>query len=125
MGIKVYTIGVGTTGRAPVPVTDALGRKSLQWMQVNIDEATLEKVASITGGKYFRATDTDSLAKIYAEIDKLEKTKVEAQHFVDYRELAVQSYAAGWITVPPLLLIAFVLLALRLLLQQTWLRELA
>ena len=125
MGIKVYTIGVGTKGQAPVPVTDAFGRKSLQWMQVNIDEATLEKVASITGGKYFRATDTDSLTKIYAEIDELEKTSVEAQHFVDYRELAVQSYAAGRITVPPLLLIAFVLLAARLLLQQTWLRELA
>jgi Ca-activated chloride channel family protein len=125
MGIKVYTIGVGTKGQAPVPVTDAFGRKSLQWMPVNIDEATLEKVASITGGKYFRATDTDSLANIYAEIDQLEKTSVEAQHFVDYRELAVQSYAAGRITVPPLLLIAFVLLTVRLLLQQTWLRELA
>ncbi len=57
-----------------MPVTDAFGRKSLQWMQVNIDEATLAKVAAITGGKYFRATDTDSLAKIYTEIDKLEKT---------------------------------------------------
>mgnify|MGYP001824502649 CR=1 FL=1 len=125
LGIKVYTIGVGTQGQAPVPVTDALGRKSLQWMQVNIDEATLEKVASITGGKYFRATDTDSLASIYAEIDQLEKTNVEAQHFVDYRELAVQPYTAGWITVPPLLLIAFLLLAARLFLQQTWLRELA
>ena len=125
MGIKVYTIGVGTQGQAPVPVTDAFGRKSLQWMQVNIDEATLEKVASLTGGKYFRATDTDSLKNIYAEIDKLEKTKVEAQHFVDYRELAVQSYKAGRITVPPLLLVAFVLLTARLLLQQTWLRELA
>jgi Ca-activated chloride channel family protein len=94
-------------------------------MPVNIDEATLEKVASISGGKYFRATNTDSLAGIYAEIDQLEKTKVEAQHFVDYRELAVQSYAAGSMTLPPLLLIAFALLAVRLLLQQTWLRELA
>ena len=83
-------------------------------MPVNIDEATLEKVASITGGKYFRATDTDSLAGIYAEIDQLEKTKVEAQHFVDYRELAVQSYAATWMTMPPLLLIAFALLTVRL-----------
>ena len=125
MGIKVYTIGVGTQGQAPVPVTDAFGRKSLQWMPVNIDEATLKEVASITGGKYFRATDTDSLKNIYAEIDKLEKTKVEAQNFVDYRELAVQSYKAGRLTFPPLLLIAFFLLAARLLLQQTWLRELA
>lgn len=92
-------------------------------MPVSIDEATLEKVAFTTGGKYFRATDTDSLEAIYAEIDELEKTKVEAQHFVDYRELAVQPYMAGRLNLPPLLMIAFVLLAARLLLQQTWLRE--
>ncbi|MEZ6136271.1 MAG: VWA domain-containing protein [Pirellulaceae bacterium] len=124
MGIKIYTIGVGTKGRAPVPVTDPFGRRSVQWMEVNIDEETLEKVASITGGKYFRATNTDSLARIYGEIDKLEKTRVDAQHFVDYRELAVQSYTSGWITVPPMLLIALVLLIVRVALQQTWLREL-
>ena len=124
MGIKVYTIGVGTKGQAPVPVTDAFGRKTIQWMPVNIDEATLTKVADITGGKYFRATDTDSLEKIYAEIDAMEKTKVEAQHFVDYRELAVQPYRIAGFSLPPLLLIAFVLLATRWLLQETWLREL-
>ncbi|EAQ78581.1 vWA domain-containing protein [Blastopirellula marina] len=124
MGIKVYTIGVGTKGRAPMPVTDMFGRQSMQWMSVNIDEETLQKVASITGGKYFRATDTDSLAKIYGEIDQLEKTKVETQHFVDYRELAVQSYALGSFALPPLLLIAFVLLLARVVLEQTWLREL-
>ena len=124
MGIKVYTIGVGTKGQAPVPVTDAFGRQQIQWMQVNIDEATLTEVADVTGGKYFRATDTDSLEKIYTEIDKLEKTNVEAQHFVDYRELAVQPYHAGFITVPPMILIAFVLLMARWVLQETWLREL-
>ncbi len=125
MGIKIYTIGVGTKGQAPMPVTDPFtGRKVIQWMPVNIDEATLEKVASTTGGKYFRATDTDSLERIYAEIDELEKTKVESRHLVDYRELAVQSYTAGGISFPPLLMIAFILIAARLLLQQTWLREL-
>ncbi|TWU39951.1 von Willebrand factor type A domain protein [Novipirellula aureliae] len=123
MGVKVYTIGVGTKGEAPIPVTDPFGRRTLRLMPVNIDEETLTKVAELTGGKYFRATDTDSLAKIYAEIDQLEKTKVEAKHFVDYRELAIQSYA-GYVTLPPLLLIAFVLLATRLVLQETWLREL-
>jgi Ca-activated chloride channel family protein len=122
MGIKVYTIGVGTKGEAPVPVTDAFGRRTMQWMRVNIDEATLTKVAEVTGGKYFRATDTDSLGKIYGEIDQLEKTSVEAKHFVDYRELAVQAYS-GAISFPPLLMIAFVLLTARLVLQQTWLRE--
>lgn len=122
MGIKVYTIGVGTQGEAPVPVTDPFGRRRMQWMQVTIDEDTLTKVAEVTGGKYFRATDTDSLANIYAEIDKLEKTDVEAKHFVDYRELAVQSYS-GVFYFPPLLMIAFALLVARLVLQQTWLRE--
>lgn len=124
MGIKVYTIGVGTKGRAPMPVVDPFGRKRLQWMPVNIDEDTLKEIATLTGGKYFRATDTDSLEKIYAEIDQLEKTKVEAKHFVDYRELAMQPYHAGTITIPPMLFIVFVLLAVRMILQQTWLREL-
>lgn len=124
MGIKVYTVGVGTKGQAPVPVTDTFtGRKMIQWMPVNIDEETLTKVADITGGKYFRATDTASLEEIYEEIDAMEKTKVEAQHFVDYRELAVQSHYFAGINVPPLLLIAFVLLAARWLLKETWLRE--
>jgi Ca-activated chloride channel family protein len=124
MGIKVYTIGVGTKGQAPFPVTDRLtGRKVIRWMPVNIDEETLQKVAELTGGKYFRATDTDSLEKIYAEIDELEKTEIEAQHFVDYRELAVQPIRAGVMTIPPLLMIAFGLLVARVLLEQTWLRE--
>ena len=109
---------------APMPVIDPFGRKRLQWMPVNIDEETLKEIATLTGGKYFRATNTDSLEKIYTEIDQLEKTKVEAKHFVDYRELAVKPYRAGTVTVPPLLLIAFGLLALRMILQQTWLREL-
>ena len=86
--------------------------------------AILEKVASLTGGKYFRATDSDSLEKIYAEIDAMEKTKVEARHFVDYRELAVQPHRAGFVWLPPLLLIAFILLSARVVLEQTWLREL-
>lgn len=125
LGIKVYTIGVGTKGEAPVPVTDPFsGQQTVRWMPVNIDEATLQKVADLTHGKYFRATDTDSLEKIYDEIDSLEKTKVEAKHYTDYRELAVQPYRAGSLYVPPLLLIAFGLLLVRYVLEQTWLREL-
>ena len=75
--------------------------------------------------KFFRATDTDSLEKIYAEIDQLEKTKVEGRNFVDYRELAVQPYRAGIVSVPPLLLIAFVLIIARVLLENSWLKEVA
>ena len=91
-------------------------------MQVNIDEETLRKVAEVTDGKYFRATDTDSLLGIYREIDELEKTKVESQNYVDYRELAVQSYRFGSVSIHPLLLIAFGLLIGRVVLQNTWLR---
>ncbi|MDG2382329.1 MAG: VWA domain-containing protein [Pirellulaceae bacterium] len=124
MGIKVYTIGVGTKGQAPIPVRDRFsGRKVVRWMPVNIDEATLKKVAEATDGKYFRATDTESLTKIYEEIDALEKTKVEADNFVDYRELAVQPYRAGFLAVPPILLIAFLLMLARVVLQNTWLKE--
>ncbi len=92
-------------------------------MPVNIDEATLKQIADTTGGKYFRATDTDSLTRIYEAIDKLEKTKVEATHYVDYRELAVQPYRAGFLTVPPLLLIALASMISAVVLQNTWLRE--
>ena len=123
MRIKIYTIGVGTKGQAPFPVRDAFsGRQMVRMMQVNIDEETLQKVAQATGGKYFRATDTDSLMGIYREIDELEKTKVESQNFVDYRELAVQPYWFGAISIPPLLLVAFGLLIGRVVLQNTWLR---
>lgn len=124
LGIKIYTIGVGTRGQAPIPVADPFtGRKSIQWMPVNIDEATLQEVAEISGGRYFRATDTDSLVEIYEEIDGLEKSKVEAKNYVDYRELAVRPYQLSGFTLPPILLIAFVFLAARWLIQATWLRE--
>ena len=122
MGIKIYTIGVGTKGQAPIPTRDLFGRQIIRMFPVNIDEETLEKVAQTTGGKYFRATDTDSLMGIYQEIDQLEKTKVESKNFTDYRELAVQPYRFGSFSIAPLLLIAFGLLIGRVVLQNTWLR---
>ena len=122
MGIKIYTIGVGTKGQAPIPTRDLFGRQIIRMFPVNIDEETLEKVAQTTGGKYFRATDTDSLMGIYQEIDQLEKTKVESKNFTDYRELAVQPYRLGSVSIAPLLLIALGLLIGRVVLQNTWLR---
>ncbi|MCH2183382.1 MAG: VWA domain-containing protein [Mariniblastus sp.] len=122
--IKIYTIGVGTKGRAPVPITDPYtGRKVLQMMDVNIDEETLQKVADETGGKYFRATDTESLANIYAEIDQLEKSNVESRHLVDYRELAVEPYRWGPLTVPPILLLSLFCLMAQVLLGNTLFRN--
>lgn len=124
LGIKIYTIGVGTKGQAPIPVRDPFsGRQRIRMMPVNIDEVTLKNVAEATNGKYFRAIDTDSLTKIYKEIDLLEKTKVESENFVDYRELAVQPYRGGSVSLWPTLLIAFSLLATSIVLQNSWLRE--
>jgi len=73
LGIKIYTIGAGSRGEVPVPVTDQLGNRRLVRARVDIDEDTLKKVARMTNAHYFRATDTDSLNKIYSEINKLEK----------------------------------------------------
>ncbi len=124
MGIRIYTIGVGTRGRAPFPVRVGFsGRQMLQWMDVNIDEDTLRKVAAATGGKYFRATDTESLTHIYAEIDQLEKTEIESKQFVDYRELAIQPLRIGPWTIPPLVLLALLCLAARTFLSHLVLRE--
>lgn len=125
MGVKVYTIGVGTRGLAPYPVRRFDGRITIQQERVNIDEATLRKIAETTGGKYFRATDTESLEAIYDEINQLETTEVETQQFVDYREVAVQQVRWGGFRMPPLLSVAMVLLTLRMVLSLTLLRRIA
>lgn len=83
--IKVYTIGVGTDGYAPTPVSTPLGIV-MQSQKVSIDEALLKNIATETGGKYFRATDNQSLENIYNEINRLEKSKVEIITFHRYSE---------------------------------------
>ena len=83
--IKVYTIGVGTDGYAPTPVSTPLGIV-MQNQKVSIDEKLLQNIATQTGGKYFRATDNSSLEKIYSDINKLEKSKVEILTFHRYTE---------------------------------------
>lgn len=75
-GIRVYTVGVGAEGQAPFPVQTPFGIRK-QLVPVELDEKTLTSVASMTGGKYFRATDNRKLKAIYLEIDKLERTKIE------------------------------------------------
>ena len=83
-GIKVYTVGAGTTGVAPIRVDRGDGRSDLMQMEVSIDETMLRKIADRTGGQYFRATDNASLRKIYAQIDKLEHTSIEGVQFSEY-----------------------------------------
>ncbi len=85
--IKVYTVGAGTKGYALLPMTDMFGQKRLVRAKVNIDEDTLQQVAELTGAKYFRATDTDSLEKVYQEINTMETTTRKIQKFESYREL--------------------------------------
>ncbi|MBU6283473.1 VWA domain-containing protein [bacterium] len=87
LGVRVYTIAAGTRGEAPMPVTDRFGRQRVVMTPVDVDEDTLRKVAETTGAQFFRATDTDSLRRIYEEIDRLEKTEETMKHFEEYRDL--------------------------------------
>ena len=82
LGIKIYTIGVGKNGNALYPVgTNFYGKMEYQSLPVVIDEPTLRSIASATGGKYFRATSKNVLRQVFAEIDKLEKTRMDVRNF--------------------------------------------
>lgn len=86
LGIKVYAIGVGGKGPAPFPVNTFFGPRLVN-RQVDLDEATLKKVASLGGGEYFRAADSGRLSEIYDIIDRQEKTEVKVKEFFHFREL--------------------------------------
>ncbi|HEX3397552.1 MAG TPA: VWA domain-containing protein [Steroidobacteraceae bacterium] len=113
MGVKIYTIGVGVRGEAPIPVRDAAGNARLIMAKVDVDEKTLQAVADQTGGKFYRATDTDSLQQIYQQINRFEKTAQTVHKFEHTEELY------RWALIP-----ALGILGLGLLLQQTRLRRL-
>ncbi|MBQ3820041.1 MAG: VWA domain-containing protein, partial [Bacteroidales bacterium] len=85
-GIRVYTIGVGANGMAPYPVMTPWGVE-MQQMKVEIDEDLLKEIASVTGGRYFRATDNTKLSEIYSEINKMEKARTTIDSFPVYKEL--------------------------------------
>lgn len=82
-GVRVYTIGVGTTGTAPTPYVDQFGRKQYQDVPVRIDEETMTQIAEMADGKYFRAKSNKELEEIYKEIDQMEKSKINV---TDYRK---------------------------------------
>ena len=92
--IKIYTVAAGTHGFAPYPVTDAWGRQVIQKVRVDVDEESLKEIAEITGGQFFRATDNQSLKKVYEEIDTLERTEIEVTEYQNYTELY------SWFTIP-------------------------
>lgn len=81
LGVKIYTIGIGTNGNAPYPTQTITGRIEFTPQPVVIDEATLKTIANSTGGKYFRATNNRVLEEVFAEIDALEKTQMDVRHF--------------------------------------------
>jgi Ca-activated chloride channel family protein len=85
--VKIYTIGAGSKGLVPYPVKDMFGRTVYQPVEADVDEATLTKIAEITGGKFFRATDAQSLKNIYKEIDQLEKSPIEYKGYLEYNEV--------------------------------------
>lgn len=112
LGVKVYTIGIGTRGTAPYPVQDMWGNISYQQMPVEIDEQTLREIAEMTGGEYFRATDKGTLAEVYERINQLEKSEVEVTEFTTYDERFLVY-----------LLAALVALVLEFVIGQLWLKR--
>ena len=86
LGVRVYTIGVGTSGIAPMPIDDPVFGLRYERVPVRIDEATLKAIAARTGGRYFRAKDAAGLATIYGIIDKLEKSDVTSASYSEWRD---------------------------------------
>ncbi len=112
-GIKIYTIGAGSRGEVPVPITDPFGNRKIVRAKVDIDEKTLKQVAQMTGAQYYRATDTDSLEKIYNDINKLETTTRKIKKFEHRNEMFLWA-ALG----------ALLLMGIELTLNQTRFRRL-
>ncbi len=86
-GIRIYTIGAGSHGLAPYPVSDPIWGQRMVNVEVELDAETLREVARITGGQYFRATDQESLAEIYDQINELERTEIEVKEYLNVSEL--------------------------------------
>lgn len=112
LGVKIYTIGVGTNGSAPYPTRTMTGRIEFTPQPVVIDEGTLKTIAETTGGKYFRATGNRVLEEVFAEIDALEKTQMDVRHFSHTEDFYM-----------PWAMIALACLVLELALRYTVLRS--
>lgn len=111
LDIKVYTIGAGSRGAVPYP-RNFFGKIIYESIQLDLDEETLQKIADISGGNYFRATDTESLRSIYRQIDEMETTVIEEEGFHEYEELFLLFLIPG-----------LLLLILEMVLSETVLRK--
>lgn len=101
MGIKVYTIGVGRKGQAPYPAVDMFGNQTMVMADVEIDEKLLTEIATMTGGKYFRAENNNALVEIYDEINLMERSEVQVTEHLLYEELFL-----SWLILAILVLVA-------------------
>ena len=99
LGIKIYTIGAGVRGNAPFPIKDEFGQTHIVMVPSDVDEDTLGKIAQMTGGQFFRATDTEKLNETYAQIDRMEKTTHTVKKYEHVSELF------AWAVVPGLLVL--------------------
>jgi Ca-activated chloride channel family protein len=95
LGVKIYTVGIGKQGSAPMPVFMGGQKVGYQNVPVDVDEETLQKIADRTGGKYYRADNAEKFQQIYAEIDKLEKTEATVSKYTDFKELFPWLVTAG------------------------------
>ena len=95
LGIRVYTIAMGSDSVARIPVAITRTGPRYAYARTEIDEALLAEIASLSGGRYYRALDTDALQRIYAEIDRLERTPVTVTRHLRYRELHLPFLLAG------------------------------
>lgn len=111
MGVRVYTVGIGTQGQAPYPFLDQFGNKHYQNVDVEIDEDVLTQIATQTDGRYFRATNNKRLQEVYEQIDQLEKSKIETTEYSKKNEEYLMLVLAG-----------LALLAVELLMRNTILR---
>ena len=107
-GVKIYTIGVGSSGKAPFLVNSPIFGKQYVYQQVEMDEAALKEIAKKTGGLYFKAENTEALERIYKTIDNMEKTEAKSNVYAVYNDLY-----------PWLVLLALLLLVLRIVLENT------
>ena len=118
LDVRVYTIGVGSERSRPTALRENR-QGAEEWREIDWEDETLRRIASITGGRFFRASSTESLSAIYGQIERLEKSRFDDQRYVDFRELAIEPFQVGPFGFPPLALAALLCLSVAVMLEST------